>query len=291
MNRKQITDLISLIDKPGQLANSLRKLYPNLLCKTGTWGYHSNKLINWINGGMENNTPFNIFIKSGNTKLPFVAFSSLPLVDCPGKGECVNYCYSLKAWRYPAALFRQIQNSLLIRNNFSIIAASFYKLKPDLTVRLYVDGDFNSVETLRNWMTTLSNRPDLSVYGYSKSWLEFVTLARTGFMFPSNYLTNASNGSKWINTGISNEFKSLAVVRGAFDAVTVSRSHINNHAYQGKDRVGSSEYRKDVLHELKKYSDRVFACPGRCGDCLPRGRHACGDKSFMGVTIGIGIHS
>ena len=54
---------------------------------------------------------FKIFTK-GNGKLPFYSFSSLPGVTCPGAGDCLKFCYSFRSWRYPAAFFRQIQNTI-----------------------------------------------------------------------------------------------------------------------------------------------------------------------------------
>ena len=42
--------------------------------------------------------PYNVF-KVGNSKLPFLNFSTLPGSTCPGAGECLNYCYSFKSWR------------------------------------------------------------------------------------------------------------------------------------------------------------------------------------------------
>jgi hypothetical protein len=55
-------------------------------------------------------------IAKGNGKLPFLAFSSLPGRGfCPGAGDCLKFCYSFRAWRYPAAFSRQAQNSILMQ--------------------------------------------------------------------------------------------------------------------------------------------------------------------------------
>ena len=60
----------------------------------------------------------------GNSKLPFIAYSELPMSTCPGAGDCgvyqkdassgsiVGWCYSFKAWRYPDAFKRQFLNTL-----------------------------------------------------------------------------------------------------------------------------------------------------------------------------------
>lgn len=61
-------------------------------------------------------------LAKGNGKLPFVAYSELPMATCPGAGDCAVYskrsskdsgwCYSFKAWRYPDAFARQFLNTL-----------------------------------------------------------------------------------------------------------------------------------------------------------------------------------
>ena len=159
------------------------------------------------------------------------------------------------------------------------------------TVRLFVDGDFPTVEVIKAFMELIKLREDLTVYGYTKSWKEFVSLHASGYIFPSNYVINQSNGSKWENTGIANAFANLPIVRGKFDAVEVAKHFIKSKAYQDKANPGSDLYRKAVREKLKAMTSKVFACPGNCGNCLPNGRHACGSKEFAGVTIGIGIHA
>lgn len=62
-----------------------------------------------------------ILAAKGNQKLPFVAYSTLPMSSCSGAGGCkvnlVNgrkegYCYSFTAWRYPDSFARQFRNCL-----------------------------------------------------------------------------------------------------------------------------------------------------------------------------------
>ena len=65
-------------------------------------------------GLRESRTAFNVFTE-GNSKLPFYSWSTLPQWTCPGAGDCLRFCYSFRAWRYPAAFCRQLQNTLLLR--------------------------------------------------------------------------------------------------------------------------------------------------------------------------------
>lgn len=55
----------------------------------------------------------------GNSKLPFVAYSELPMATCPGAGDCAVYpdgkkgwCYSVRAFRYAPAYQRMFLNTL-----------------------------------------------------------------------------------------------------------------------------------------------------------------------------------
>jgi len=292
VNRKQALQYVESIENLEALKALLVDCVANgNPSKKGTWSYYAYKLLNWLENGMQGKPPFSIFRKNGNKKLPFYAFSSLAFADCPGKGACMKYCYSLKAWRYPAAFFRQVQNSLLMRFKWEAIDKAWQTIPQGKTVRLFVDGDFPTVEIIKAFMELIKAREDLTVYGYTKSWKEFVSLHASGYVFPGNYVINQSNGSKWEKTGIANAFASLPIVRGKFDAVEVAKHFIKSKAYQDKANPGSDLYRKAVREKLKAMTNKVFACPGNCGNCLPNGRHACGSKEFAGVTIGIGIHA
>ena len=287
MNRKQCLKFVENIDNLQAIKLLLKETIAN--DSTG-WQRYAARMLEYIDGGFNGAPAFSIIAAKGNKKLPFYAFSSLAIADCPGAGSCKSFCYSLKAWRYPAAFFRQLQNSLLLRFKSQVVKNAFYAIPQNKTLRLYVDGDFYSVENLRFWMDLCNARKDLQIYGYSKSWRIFLQLNATGYDWPSNYLTNASSGSIYAGTGLQNAFLKLPVVRGSFDAVKVEKRFIDSRSYQDKTRPLSKEYRATVAKILKGAGGRGFACPGNCGNCLPAGRHACGSKDFKGVSIGIGVH-
>jgi len=234
-----------------------------------------------------------VFAK-GNGKLPFFAFSSMAGIDCPQAGACLygasgdllgGFCYSLKAWRYPDAIMRQLINSIRLRTKEGReqIVAAWMKLPKGAIVRLYVDGDFASPDILAFWFRLCFARPDLQVYGYSKSWRLLLAYAESGARFPSNYLLNLSSGGS--GTEAEKEAVSrLPIARGEFVAVETKRNHGN--AYQSKRNDGFADYARDVRESAGR---RVFVCSGRCGDCTPSG-HACGSEKFRGVPIAIGVH-
>ena len=234
---------------------------------------------------------FSVFAR-GNSKLPFWSFSSMAILDCPGRGEGAAWCYSLKSWRNPNALGRQVSNSMLLRSQAGrdLIAREFSKLKTE-TVRLYVDGDFHSKENLTFWMDLIKTRPDIQVYGYSKSWVEFVALHLSGYTWPENYLLNLSGGSRFAKQeGLRRAMATLPIVRGEFLAVPVDREHLKNHSYQSRRNAGFKDYAKQVRANA---GQRVFVCSGDCGDCLTiagKNQHACGSDRMRGVAIAIGTH-
>tara|TARA_R110002167_G_scaffold287039_1_gene491936 strand:- start:74 stop:934 length:861 start_codon:yes stop_codon:yes gene_type:complete len=252
-------------------------------CKVNSWSYHAKRLADWLGDGMADDAPFTIFAK-GNSKLPFYAFSALPLVSCPGMGACAKFCYSLRAWRYPAAFFRQLQNLLLLHQSPATIADAFAKLPIAATLRLYVDGDIDSAETLGFWFKLLRERGDIQAYGYSKSWHVFLKFhADNGpASFPSNYRLNLSSGSRY-GADVAKRMKTLPCVRGEFVAVPSAVKQL-------KDGSNWRQYAASVrASALATGHGRVFVCPGKCGTCTASG-HACGLGSFTGKTIAIGIH-
>ena len=285
-----------------QLINNLHAM-ETTGTRVRTWGYHARKLRLWLQDGAKDTTPFSI-IADGNSKLGILpCFSTLPVVTCPGAGDCLNWCYSFKSWRAPAAYMRQVQNTILLQSKpgRDKISAEFYKLPHGIKFRLYVDGDFNSVEVLHFWMDTIKTRPDivhvgdaagLVPFGYSKSWLEFLELDAAGYEWPTNYFLNISSGSLH-GDDIKERMLALPIARGEFVGVKVDHKHIKSSAYRGPDNPGNKEYRHAVLIALNEKfgkSRKRFACPGNCGKCMPDGRVACADAAMVGVMIGVAAH-
>jgi hypothetical protein len=229
---------------------------------------------------------FSVIAIKGNSKLPFAAFSSLPGADfCPGAGECINWCYSPKAWRYPAAYCRQAQNAWLLgsdtgrqailANVDAINAKGKFTAENPLDFRLYVDGDFSSVEIVDFWFDALNERQWLAAYGYSKSFNEI--LAST-IQAPDNYLLNLSGGHNHTLAKVET-MRGLKITRGEFIAVNVA------------GKVTSSMH-GERAHQAKlrqAHGSKAFTCPGKCGTCTPAG-HACGSKKFAGIDIIIAVH-
>lgn len=246
-----------------------------------TWQFYTVKFLEWLNDIDNAKVPFTIFAK-GNSKLPFYSFSNLPIVNCPGAGECAKWCYSLKAWRYPAAFFRQVQNTLLVKLQHSALKAAWDKLPTDVDIRLYVDGDFDSMATLEYWFNRMNDRKDLRVYGYSKSWILFLNHEKSGGEFPTNYTLNLSSGSKY-KQDIRDEMEKLPIVRGNFTAFDIPADI-------------RAKYESMMVREVAKKNGvkRTFVCPGQCGKCmLVKGKnvHACGSKDLMkGVNVVIATH-
>jgi hypothetical protein len=223
-------------------------------------------------------TPFATIHAQGNGKLPFLAFSVLPGVTCPGAGECLDWCYSFRAWRYPAAFARQAQNTVLIFSNKPAILADLDR-HPGQDFRLYVDGDFDSVETVNFWFEALAARPQLISYGYSKSFKELHSATTP---WPANYRLNVSSGSNH-SVLTQKRVSALPGARGRFIAVNLGRPVKN--ADHG-DRLHQKELRQAHFDNTGR---KAFTCPGQCGDCTPAG-HACGSNKFNDIDIIIASH-
>jgi hypothetical protein len=232
--------------------------------------------------------PFGIFGEDGNGKLPFTTFGTLPVFSCPNAGDCATWCYSLKAWRYPAAFARQLQNTLLLRFAPDVVRSAFLALPQGITFRLFVDGDFGSIDDVAFWMACLRERPDVSAYGYSKSWDLLLAFDReTGGAWPTNYRLNLSSGGRAVAT--AEEMMRLPITRGAFVALPLGETY--KPVKRGTARYDDGEYYRAVRQAAERagYGKRVFLCPGACGSCTSKG-HACALPALRGVPVLIGVH-
>ena len=237
------------------------------------WQSNFAKLENIINTMLPEYT---IFAK-GNSKLPFYSFSTLPAVTCAGAGACLDFCYSFRAWRYPAAFMRQAQNALLMRFNKAAIVNELSAINGSFELRVYVDGDFSSVNDVSFWMNALHTLPAIKAYGYSKSFNELLAFDAIG-QWPTNYVLNISSGHN-SNAAIVDMVKALPITRGEFVAVSIGR------------KVKSTDHGTvETNRALREHSiTKIFPCPGTCGTCTGKG-HACGMPTLKGITIAIAIH-
>ena len=228
---------------------------------------------------------FSILARKGNSKLPFLAFSALPGAGfCPGAGDCLQFCYSFRAWRYPAAFARQAQNAALMQSDAGrmAIVGAVQAAKPrdgrPIDFRLYVDGDFGDANEVAFWMEVLRHRGWLRAYGYSKSWAQLLAFDRESGRWPSNYQLNLSSGSLH-GADMEAEMARLPIARGRFIAVNIGRA------------VKSSDHaNREHQAELRAaFGGKAFTCPGKCGSCTPKG-HACGSPRFAGIDVIIAVH-
>lgn len=276
MNRTKLQTIATAISTRGDVVAAIDDALVN---ECGVhWNKYLARLRNIARGDYSN--LFSVFARDGNGKLPFLAFSSLPGQGfCPGAGDCLQWCYSFKAWRYPAAFCRQAQNSLLLQSESgrAVILSALDKFEQSepLDFRLYVDGDFNDAATLDYWMKTLVARPWLRCYGYSKS---FSLLLDYAGQWPDNYLVNLSGGHNADSVTLA-RVRELPIVRGEFLAVSIGR------------KVKSSDHGTRETNKALRdaFGRKAFTCPGKCGDCTPRG-HACGSRRFAGIPVIIAVH-
>ena len=258
--------------------DALAALQNSPLFQTVGWRTNFEKIVHVFATG---NASYSVFALSGNDKLgeTIVAFSSLPGVTCPGAGACLNFCYSFRAWRYPEAFARMIQNAFLMRFAKHTIIESFHALPYGADFRLYVDGDFANGGDVAFWMHALTMRPDIKAYGYSKSFAALLGYDATGAQWPKNYMLNISSGHNASPTMVE-YIRALPITRGEFIAVSIGRK------VKGSDH-GTIETNKAIRAAVN--GTKIFPCPGACGNCTGKG-HACGMPSLKNITIAIAIH-
>lgn len=303
VSRRQAFRFAKLCMECGSMADAAaaaRRMAKNIrgsARKRGTWKFFLLRFARMIDAGI---LPHEIFAMDGNVKLPFVAFSTLPIVTCPGAGACAGidaagaapdlsaaFCYSLRAWRYPAAFLRQAMNTLMLRFNRRAIIDAFKALPDGITFRLYVDGDFDSESTALFWFNLLRQRPDVKCYGYSKSW---AILEKLSAHVPENYRLNLSSGGIDDSAEYRQRMRALPMTRGDFIALPVV----------GEFAKGFARYADPAYHRAVRAAaadagiGKVFSCPGTCGTCTGAG-HACGATrddggNVMPLPIVIGIH-
>ena len=150
--------------------------------------------------------------------------------------------------------------------------------------------DFVSTRALRNvqihggdvafWMHSLSTRPDINAYGYSKSFAALLGYdVLSNGIWPKNYMLNISSGHN-ASAAMVEYVRALPITRGEFIAVSI-----------GKKVKGSDHGTVDTNRAIRAAmgTTKIFPCPGACGKCTGKG-HACGLPALKGITIAIAIH-
>jgi hypothetical protein len=262
-----------------EISKALRDLQCDPDFQSIGWQTSFNKLADAI---ASHSPKFAIFALGGNSKLPFVSFSTLPGVTCPGAGACIDFCYSYRAWRYPAAFARMCQNAYFMRFAPAVISHAFVSIaakRPDgFDFRLYVDGDFSSGADVAFWMGLLSDTPNARAYGYSKSFAALLGFDAIG-QWPTNYQLNISGGHN-ASPEMVNYVRALPITRGEFIAVSIGK------------KVKSTDHGTAATNAAIRAAfpgEKVFPCPGACGSCTGKG-HACGMPSLKGRIIAIAMH-
>jgi hypothetical protein len=277
----KLQDLAVAIQTGGDL--EISKALLSLQCDPAFQGIGWQTAFNKLADAIASHAPkFSIFALGGNSKLPFVSFSTLPGVTCPGAGACIDFCYSYRAWRYPSAFARMAQNAYFMRFAPNVIADAFSLIaakRPDgFDFRLYVDGDFSSGADVAFWMDLLNDTPNARAYGYSKSFAALLGFDLIG-KWPSNYQLNISGGHN-ASPAMIDYVRALPITRGEFIAVSIGK------------KVKSTDHGTPATNQAIRAAfpdTKVFPCPGTCGSCTGKG-HACGMQSLKGRVIAIAMH-
>jgi len=180
-----------------------------------------------------------------------------------------------------------VQNSLLLRFAPEMIESAFVALPHGITFRLYVDGDFATADDVRFWFEALRGRPDISAYGYSKSWELLWDYAQANAL-PTNYVLNLSSGGRPQRVSKA-QMLSLPITRGEFVALPVNYRPAGVRGNVGFKRYAEPQYHRAVRAAAAAAGlGKVFSCPGKCGDCSGVG-HVCGMRG-LSLPVVIGVH-
>jgi len=244
--RQRMAQLVDLLTSHVERLGS-RGDWPRSLGKLRAAADHCLQADSLLVNGLPFGLRWGILAENGNKKLPFMAYSELPLVTCPGAGACSQWCYSLKAWRYPDAFVRQALNTLAGQFDAelggeskrqwptyvtSLVAYKSKRIRKAKTCffRLFVDGDFFDRAAVVAWHEALKHvgpgvlgaKFGVEAYGYSKCWDFFTSLDAAGYKFAPNYVVNASSGSRFANNAaLKAKMLALDVCRGEFRAVDI----------------------------------------------------------------------
>ena len=113
-------------------------------------------------------------ISNGNTKIGAIPNFSLPAIKtCPGQTDfCPVFCYGLRGHfthrSREAMLERNYRRSQ--QDNFAGRMIRSIQDNASTVFRIHVVGDFYSPEYIQKWVVIIGALPDVSFYGYTRSW-------------------------------------------------------------------------------------------------------------------------
>lgn len=278
-HNSKIISLCNLIKakKHGKLLEELKKLGDN-------GDKNATRFLGLIESDFTKGT--HSIISDGNTKLPYPSFSLFPVVSCPGMGDCKYYCYSLKtALIRPTFSYRLLINYYLLtyKKDYLIENIEFYlKHKKPKFFRFFVDGDFDSFETIKMFSDLAAKFKNTTFFGYTKSYILFVSYCKKNKL-PDNFVLNASSDINKKNSTFLNDFLKIPNVRGEFQ--TIKTSNVVR-----KYKEGGANHESFIRNLLTVKGKTDIICKGYCGSCGgASGIPWCANKRIKNRIV-IGLH-
>jgi hypothetical protein len=138
-----------------------------------------------------------LHIGRGNAKIDSsVGIFDLPVMTtCPGAGQCIRYCYAMKAewWGRGRPTLRNRIDNLKETYKTTFVADVVRRIKED-EIRIFrpqESGDFYDQPYVDKWIEIADECPETTFYAYTKSL--HLNLSR----FPSNFTLIFSKGGKY----------------------------------------------------------------------------------------------
>jgi len=114
------------------------------------------------------------YISKGNNKLGDRVFSfNIPAkLTCPGMTKtCGEKCYAYNYMRAYTNVDKKYKRNLAFANGDEFVMHMIEEIPDCCEFRIHVSGDFYSPEYVYRWIEIAANRPDVTFYTYTRSWL------------------------------------------------------------------------------------------------------------------------
>lgn len=126
-------------------------------------------------------------ISKGNTKLGGIrSFSMSSLNTCPSKTEwCAKHCYAHRQERMYPNVKRAYKINLNATSKKTFVYSMVEEIKnnnKNNIFRIHVSGDFKDVRYIYNWVSIAKQLPEITFYGYTRSWEDVNLLPHLGIL-------------------------------------------------------------------------------------------------------------
>lgn len=112
------------------------------------------------------------YISEGNEKTECFSFDLPAKITCPGMTDtCDKVCYAYNFMFMYKAVNAKYKRNLKFANSDGFVTHMIAEIPANCEFRIHVSGDFYSYDYVRKWEEIVAERPDVTFYTYTRSWL------------------------------------------------------------------------------------------------------------------------